>query len=289
MPKVQIITDSNSGITQTEAKRLGIRVIPMPFMINGVEYFEDLSLTQEEFYGLLYEGAEISTSMPEVGQVTALWDEVLKECDEVVYIPMSSGLSSACSTAQILANDYGGRVQVVDNQRISVTQRQSVLDAMSLAAQGKGAAEIRYRLLAEKAESSIYIMVDTLEYLKRGGRITPAAAALGTALRLKPVLQIQGGRLDAYAKARSLRKAKSLMLEAMQRDLKERFKDARGRNVHLAIAYTKDREPAEKWRDEIIKDYGEREIVVHPLSLSVACHIGPGSLALACSHTINLG
>ncbi|MBQ4293033.1 MAG: DegV family protein [Lachnospiraceae bacterium] len=286
MSRTAIITDSNSGITQSEAKKLGILVQPMPFMINGKEYFEDIDLTQEEFYDLLYEGAQISTSMPEPGKVTALWDQALKDYDEVVYIPMSSGLSSSCATAMMLANDYGGKVQVVDNQRISVTQRQSVLDAMSLAAQGKGAAEIRYRLLSEKMESSIYIMVDTLTYLKRGGRITPAAAALGTMLRLKPVLQIQGERLDAYAKARNVKKAKAIMLEAMMQDFKERFKDPKGKNIHLELAYSKDREPAEKWREEIIKEYGEREIVVQPLSLSVACHIGPGALAIACSHAI---
>ncbi len=286
MSNVAVITDSNSGITQMEAKRLGIRVVPMPFMINGKEYFEDIDLSQEDFYEMLDEGAEISTSMPEMGKLTALWDEVLKDYEEIVYIPMSSGLSSSCATATMLANDYGGRGQVVDNQRISVTQKQSVLDAMYLAKQGQNAAEIRYRLLAEKMESSIYIMVDTLTYLRRGGRITPAAAALGTMLRLKPVLQIQGGRLDAYAKARNVKKAKSIMLEAMLHDFKERFKDPKGKKIHLEIAYSKDREPAERWKSEIIKEYGEREIMVNPLSLSVSCHIGPGSLALACSHMI---
>ena len=287
MAKVAIITDSNSGITQAEAKRLGIRVIPMPFMINGKEYFEDINLTQDEFYELLYEGAQVTTSMPEPGSVMEVWEEALKENDEVVYIPMSSGLSSSCATATMLANDYSGKVQVVDNQRISVTQRQSVLDAMSLAAQGKDAAEIRYRLLSEKMESSIYIMLDTLTYLKRGGRITPAAAALGNLLKLKPVLQIQGERLDAYAKARNTKKAKAVMVEAMIKDFKERFKDPKGKHMHLAIAYSKERGPAEQFREELIREYGEREIVVQPLSLSVACHIGPGSLALACSHSLD--
>ena len=284
MSKVAVITDSNSGITQAEAERLGVKVIPMPFRINEKDYFEDINLTQEEFYELMYEGAEISTSMPEPGSVTDLWDETLKEYDEIVYIPMSSGLSSSCSTAVMLANDYGGKVQVVDNQRISVTQRQSVIDAKKLASRGKSAAEIRYLLLAEKFESSIYIMVDTLTYLKRGGRITPAAAALGTMLKLKPVLQIQGERLDAFAKARNVKKAKEIMIEAMQRDFKERFKDPKGENIHLAIAYTKDAEMAEEWKQEVLKAFGDREIVVQPLSLSVSCHIGPGSLALACSH-----
>lgn len=288
MAKVAVITDSNSGITQSEAEKLGVQVVPMPFRINDKDYFEDINLTQEEFYELLYEGAEISTSMPEPGEVTDLWDRTLKEYDEIVYIPMSSGLSSSCATATMLANDYGGKVQVVDNQRISVTQRQSVLDAKSLASRGKSAAEIRYLLLAEKFESSIYIMVDTLTYLKRGGRITPAAAALGTMLKLKPVLQIQGERLDAFAKARNVKKAKEIMIEAMQRDFKERFKDPKGENIHLEIAYTKDLAMAEEWKQEVLKAFGDREIVMNPLSLSVSCHIGPGALALACSHAINL-
>lgn len=288
MSKVAIITDSNSGITQTEAERLGVFVVPMPFRINDKDYFEDINLTQDEFYELLYEGAEISTSMPEPGVVTDLWDKTLKEYDEIVYIPMSSGLSSSCATAMMLANDYGGKVQVIDNQRISVTQRQSVLDAKALAFRGKSAAEIRYLLLAEKFESSIYIMVDTLTYLKRGGRITPAAAALGTMLKLKPVLQIQGERLDAYAKARNVKKAKEIMIEAMQHDFKERFKDPKGENIHLEIAYTKDASAAEVWKNEVLKAFGDREIVVNPLSLSVSCHIGPGALALACSHKISV-
>ncbi len=283
MSKVAIITDSNSGITQKEAEKIGVLVVPMPFRINNKDYFEDINLTQEEFYGLLDEGAEISTSMPEPGAVTDLWDKTLKEYDEIVYIPMSSGLSSSCSTAIMLSDDYDGKVQVVDNQRISVTQRQSVLDAKELADSGKSAAEIRSILLKEKFESSIYIMVDTLTYLKRGGRITPAAAALGTMLKLKPVLQIQGERLDAFAKARNVKKAKEIMIEAMQRDFRERFKDPDGENIHLAIAYTKDLEGAEEWKEEVLAAFGDREIVVNPLSLSVSCHIGPGSLALACS------
>lgn len=288
MSKVAIITDSNSGITQEEARKIGIQVIPMPFRINNKDYFEDINLTQEEFYNLLYEGAEISTSMPEPGEVTDLWDKTLKDNDEIVYIPMSSGLSSSCATATMLAEDYDGKVQVVDNQRISVTQRQSVLDAKALASAGKTAAEIRQILLDEKFESSIYIMVDTLTYLKRGGRITPAAAALGTMLKLKPVLQIQGERLDAFAKARNVKKAKEIMIEAMQRDFRERFQDPKGEKIHLAIAYTKDIEAAEEWKQEVLAAFGDREIVMQPLSLSVSCHIGAGALALACSHAIEL-
>ena len=212
MGKIAIVTDSNSGIVQAEAKELGIYVIPMPFMIDGKDYLEEINLTQEEFYQKLTEGAEISTSMPSPGSVTDLWDELLKEYDEIVYIPMSSGLSSSCQTAIMLADDYDGKVVVVNNQRISVTMRQSVLDAMELAEAGKSAAEIQTILEEQKMESSIYIMLNTLTYLKRGGRITPAAAALGTLLKIKPVLQLQGEKLDAFAKARTVKQGKNIKI-----------------------------------------------------------------------------
>ena len=285
MGRIAIVTDSNSGITQEQGKELGVSVIPMPFYIDDKLYFEGINLTQEEFYHKLEHDAKISTSMPAPGDVIDLWKRLLQDHDQVVYIPMSSGLSSSFQTARMLAEDeFEGKVFVVNNQRISVTQRQSVLDAKKLAARGKSAAEIRYLLLAEKFESSIYIMLDTLTYLKRGGRITPAAAALGTMLKLKPVLQIQGERLDAFAKARNVKKAKEIMIEAMQRDFKERFKHPKGENIHLEIAYTKDLAAAEEWKQEVLKAFGDREIVMQPLSLSVSCHIGPGALALACSH-----
>lgn len=218
MSKVIVVTDSNSGITQSQSKELGVVVLPMPFYIDDKMYYEDIDLTQEQFYEKLTQGGEIKTSMPLVGDVTDKWDELLKEYDEIVYIPMSSGLSSSCETAMMLAQDYEGKVEVVNNQRISVTQRQSVLDAKMLAEQEKSAAEIKEILEKNKFESSIYIMVDTLEYLKKGGRITPAAAALGTLLKLKPVLQIQGEKLDAFAKARTVKQAKSIMIESMKND-----------------------------------------------------------------------
>ena len=238
MSKVAILTDSNSGIKQAEGIRVGIYVLPMPFYINEQMYFEEIDLSQKEFYGKLTEGAEIKTSMPTVGSVTDMWKKLLKEYDEVVYIPMSSGLSSSCETAYMLAQDFDGKVQVVDNQRISVTQRQSVYDAKMLADEGMSAAQIKDVLMEEKFQSSIYIMVDTLSYLKRGGRITPAAAALGTLLRLKPVLQIQGEKLDAFAKARTVKQAKTIMIEAMKKDFADRFHDASGANMHLELAYT---------------------------------------------------
>ncbi|MCR5468606.1 MAG: DegV family protein [Lachnospiraceae bacterium] len=284
MGSVVILTDSNSGITQEMAKEYGVSVLPMPFFINEKTYFEDINLTQEEFYKLLGEDAEITTSMPAPGDVTDRWDELLKEYDEVVYIPMSSGLSSSCSTAMMLAeDDYEGKVFVVNNQRISVTMRQSVLDAKELADAGKSGAEIKEILEREKMESSIYIMVDTLHYLKKGGRITPAAAALGTLLKLKPVLQIQGEKLDSFAKARTVKQAKAMMLQAMHDDFDNRFA---GKKMHLSGAYTCSKEEAEAWKQEIEASFPGYEVVMNPLSLSVSCHIGPGSLAIASSKVI---
>ena len=285
--KVAIITDSNSGITQEEGKQLGIRIVPMPFMINGEEYLEDITLTQQVFYAKLGEGSDISTSQPSPESIMALWDEVLEEYDEIVHIPMSSGLSGSCQTAMMLAEDYDGKVEVVNNQRISVTQRQSALDAKELAAKGMCAAEIKEKLEAVKFDSSIYITLDTLKYLKKGGRITPAAAALGTLLRLKPVLTVQGEKLDAFAKARTMKQAKSMMVAAITKDLEERFGDRTGKNVHLAVAHTDNQEEADEFAKELRELFpATGEIVIAPLSLSVSCHIGPGSLAVACSKVI---
>ncbi len=285
--KVAIITDSNSGITQEEGKQLGIRIVPMPFMINGEEYLEDITLTQQEFYAKLGEGSDISTSQPSPESIMALWDEVLEEYDEIVHIPMSSGLSGSCQTAMMLAEDYDGKVEVVNNQRISVTQRQSALDAKELAAKGMCAAKIKEKLEAVKFDSSIYITLDTLKYLKKGGRITPAAAALGTLLRLKPVLTVQGEKLDAFAKARTMKQAKSMMVAAITKDLEERFGDRTGKNVHLEVAHTDNQEEADEFAKELRELFpATGEIVIAPLSLSVSCHIGPGSLAVACSKVI---
>ena len=285
--KVAIITDSNSGITQEEGKQLGIRIVPMPFMINGEEYLEDITLTQQEFYAKLGEGSDISTSQPSPESIMALWDEVLEEYDEIVHIPMSSGLSGSCQTAMMLAEDYDGKVEVVNNQRISVTQRQSAMDAKELAAKGMCAAEIKEKLEAVKFDSSIYITLDTLKYLKKGGRITPAAAAFGTLLRLKPVLTVQGEKLDAFAKARTMKQAKSMMVAAITKDLEERFGDRTGKNVHLAVAHTDNQEEADEFAKELRELFpATGEIVIAPLSLSVSCHIGPGSLAVACSKVI---
>ncbi len=284
MSKIAIVTDSNSGITQSEAKELGIHVLPMPFMIDGETYYEEITLSQDEFYKKLAQNADISTSQPSPESIMQLWDGLLKEYDEIVHIPMSSGLSGSCQTAAMLSQDYDGKVHVVNNQRISVTQKRSAFDAMELARAGKSGSEIKDILEEDKFNSSIYIMIDTLYYLKKGGRITPAAAALGTLLRLKPVLQIQGEKLDAFAKARTVNQAKSIMINAIKNDIEKRFGGISPANqMYLAIAHTQNEEAAKAFRDEVQAQLPDYPIVaVDPLSLSVSCHIGPGSLAVTC-------
>ena len=284
MSKVAILTDSNSGITQQQAAQLGIYVIPMPFFIDGEQYFEGINLSQEEFYEKLKTDADISTSQPSVGELQDKWDELLKEYDEIVFIPMSSGLSGTCQTATMLAEDYDGKVCVVNNQRISVTMRQSVLDALLLANLGKTAAQIKAILEEHKMESSIYITLETLKYLKKGGRITPAAAAIGTVLNLKPVLQIQGEKLDAFSKTRGKASAKKIMLKAMQDDLDGRFSEfAKAGRIHIEAAYAGNEEEANEWAELIKETYPQFDFNMDPLSLSVACHIGYGALAIAAS------
>ena len=277
MGNIAIVTDSNSGITQAAARELGVRVLPMPFYINEELFFEDVTLTQEAFYQRLAEDADISTSQPAPGDVTGLWDELLESYDQIVYIPMSSGLSNSCETALMLAADYRDKVFVVDNQRISITQRQSVLDALELVRCGLDARRIHDVLMAQRLEASIYITVDTLKYLKKGGRVTAAGAAIGTVLGIKPVLQIQGDKLDAFAK--------KIMLDAMERDVTERFA---GKEVHLGAAYTCSDQEALAWKQEIQERFPGRSIHMDRLSLSVSCHIGPGSMAITCSQKIVL-
>ena len=288
MGKIAIVTDSNSGITQIEGKELGISVIHMPFYINEELYFEDITLTQDEFYQKLNEDEDIKTSQPAPGDVLDLWEKLLEDHDEIVHIAMSSGLSSSCATAAMLADDYDGKVQVVDNQRISVTQRQSVLDAAKLAEEGKSAKEIKDILEADKLDSGIYIMVDTLKYLKKGGRVTAAGAAIGTVLGIKPVLQIHGEKLDAFAKTRGVKQAKKKMIAAVRKELEERFQDGDfGKHAYLQSAYTKDEEAALKWKEELMAEFPGMEFQQDPLSLSVACHIGAGALAVAWTHKID--
>ena len=285
--KTAVITDSNSGITQNEAKELGIYVVPMPVLIDGELFYEDLNLSQEQFYEKLKADASVSTSQPNPLDVGEIWAKALKDNDAVVYIPMSSGLSETCRPLQHYAEteeQFKGKVYVVDNQRISITQRQSVMDALKMSKEGKNAEEIYNYLIETKMQSSIYIMVDTLKYLKKGGRLTPAVAAIGTLLKIKPVLQIQGQKLDQYAKVRKLIDAKTTMINAIKKDFEGRFKDliAEGK-MTLCIAHTENLNEAIKFKEEIQYEFPEVEFTyVNPLSLSVSCHIGPGALAVAC-------
>ena len=289
MSKIAIATDSNSGITQAQAKELGIFVLPMPFYINEELFLEDITLTQEQFYQKLEEGADVKTTQPAPGDVLAFWDKILEEYDEIVHIPMSSGLSSTCETAEMLSADYGGKVQVVDNQRISVTLRQSALDARALAAAGRSAAEIKELLERTRFDSDIYITVDTLKYLKKGGRCTPAAAAIGTVLGIKPVLRIKGEKLDSFAKARGWKAAKKTMLDTAHKVIETDFPEcAAPEDMHVDVAYTGSRADAEEWIAEVEASFPGYSIHADPLSLSVACHIGPGALAVTLTKAIHV-
>lgn len=287
MNKLAIVTDTGSGLMPDEGKKDGIFVIPIPFTINGSEYLDGVNLTTEDFYRFLAEKAEVHTSQPTALAVTGLWDEILKSYDELVYIPLSSGLSGSCASANLYAEDYNGRVQVVNNQRISVTQRQSAYDALKLAEEGKSAKEIKEILEASKFDSSIYIMLDTLDYLKKGGRVTPAAAMLAKVLNLKPVLQIQGEKLDAFSKCRGIKPAKKIMVNAIKEDIEKRFggHDS-GKGFHLAIAHTMNYDAAEEFAADLRAEFPDYDITINPLSLVIACHIGPGSLACAVSKAI---
>jgi len=288
LSKIAIVTDSNSGITQEEGKALGVSVVPMPFTIDGNEYFEDINLTQEEFYEKLLLDAEISTSQPSLQTVMELWADLLRANDEVVYIPMSSGLSGACQTARMLAQEFDGKVQVVDNQRISVPLKHSVLDAKKLAEEGKTAVEIREILENAGRESSIYITISTLKYLAKGGRLTPAAAAIGTVLKLKPVLTIQGEKLDSFSKARTMQQAKKTMLEAIRSDISERFAGVSPKELRLDVAHTNNPEGGRKFMEEVAEAFPEYVIgFMDPLSLSVSCHIGDGALGIAVSRVFH--
>lgn len=280
--KIAVVTDSNSGITQARAKEMGVAVLPMPFMIDGETYYEDITLTREQFYQRLKDNADIATSQPTPDSILKMWDKLLKEYDQIIHIPMSSGLSGSCSTAMMLAgeDEYEGKVFVVDNRRISVTQYQSVKDAQMLAAMGMDGTQIKKRLEETAADSVIFITVDTLKYLKKGGWITPAAAALGTLLKIKPVLIILGEKLDSFAKARTMKQAKTMMMNAIQKELDGRLHDSECRNCHLAIAHTDNEEAALEFKKEVEERFPNADVYMAPLSLSIACHIGPGSLAV---------
>lgn len=291
MNRIAIVTDSNSGITQTESENLGITVVPMPFYIDGELYYEDIDISPERFFRFQDSGADITTSQPIAGDLLSLWRGLLETHDSVLYIPMSSGLSGACSTATAMSQDFGGRVQVVDNQRISLTMRSSVYDALKLADKGLSAKEIKEILEQDGLNATIYIMVDTLKYLRKGGRITPAAAAIGSILRIKPVLQIQGDKLDSFAIARSVSQAKSIMCEALKHDFTTRFGCSEdGDGMQLDIAYTGSPNNAEAYMDELKAVFPAcaASMVVNPLSLSVSCHIGSGALAVAASKKLDV-
>lgn len=277
--KIAVVTDSNSGIFEKQAQKLGVYTLPMPFCIDGVWMYEGIDLTPEEFYKKQAAGAEISTSQPGIAQVTDLWENLLTEYDQVVHIPMTSGLSSGCATALSLAREYDGRVQVVDNKRISLTQAQAVKDALFFAKQGASGVEIKRRLEQHALDASIYVTADTLKYLKKGGRVTPAAAAIGAVLNIKPVLQIQGGQVDAYAKVRGMRPAAEKMLDALCADLTGRFE---GLPMHIGVAWTGSGELGRKWQKYVQSRFPKCAVQAAPLALSIACHTGPGAIGVGC-------
>ncbi len=292
MSEIAIVTDSNSGITQSEAKELGIYVLPMPFEINGKTYYEDIDLTQDQFYEMLADpNTEVHTSQPLPGEVMGLWDRLLKDHDEIIHIPMSSGLSGSCESAKLFAEDYDGRVEVVNNQRISVTQKLSCLDAQHMAKNGMTAAQIREKLEKTKFDSNIFITVDTMKYLKKGGRVTPAAAAIAEFLNIKPVLRIYGEKLDAFAKARGMKAAKQVMIKSIRDDLEKNYGgvDPDHPNAWIGMAHTHNDEAGQEFMEEVKAAFPGYHVYMDPLSLSVACHIGPGSLAVACTRILPEG
>ena len=277
MSKIAVVTDSNSGITQKQAEELGIHVIPMPFYIDGELYYEDINLSQEQFYQSLSEDSVVSTSQPTPADILMLWNRLLEEHDEIIHIPMSSSLSSSCETAMMLATEYEGKVQIVDNKRISVSQKESVLDAIAMVKRGRNAAKIKRLLEMQKLEASIYITVDTMKYLKKGGRVTSSAAAIGTVLNIKPVLQIHGDKLDILAKVRGLKSAKKCMLDAIDHDLNGQFIE---KDVVLYIATSCSKDETMLWKKEVEARFPGYDVLVEPLSLSIACHIGPGAIGI---------
>lgn len=282
--RTAVMTDENSGISASEAEKLGIFLMPMPFFINGEIKFQGKDMTSDEFYDYLAQGAEVSTSQPSPGDVMDMWDRILADgYDDIVYIPMSSGLSESCNSAKVFAEDYDGKVWVVDNHRISVTMESSVYDAMTYAKEGMNAAQIKERLEKEAYDATIYIAVDTLSYLKKGGRVTAAAAAIGTVLNLKPVLTIQGEKLDAFAKERGMKKARHTMIEAAKKDLDTRLSELykAGKIRLFAVSSKVDEETMNSWVDEIKEAFPGQEVTARELSLSIGCHIGPGALAIA--------
>ena len=281
--RTAVMTDRNSGITEKEAQELGIFLLPMPVIIEDEIHYEGQDLTQESFYQSLTSGKNITTSQPSPGDVMAMWEKILQEgYDQVVHIPMSSGLSNSCETAMSLSDEYEGRVCVVDNHRISVPMRESVLDAVEMAKEGRTAEEIRKKLENTAYDASIYIAVDTLEFLKKGGRVTPAGAALGAVLSIKPILTIQGDKLDAFAKVRGMKKCRHKMIEAIREEMNTRFADVeRGRLVIGTAGAGLSREEEEQWKNEVADAFPQMAVYYNPLSVSIGCHLGPGAMGIA--------
>ena len=277
MGNIGIITDTNSGMTPAEARECGVILMPMPFTVNGRNYVENVNMSYSDFFELLADGAHVATSQPSPEDVTSCWDEALKRFEKILYIPMSSALSSSCQSAKLFAEDYGGRVLVADNHRISISQKQSVYDALRWRDAGLSAEEILEKLTQTALDASIYLTVDDLNYLKRGGRITPSVATIATVLNIKPVLQIQGGKLDSYKKVRGLHAAQNAMLDAIRKDLDTRFA---GERMILRTAYTGDSSLGKVWNAQVQEHFPQFEVTGDPLPISIACHVGPGVFAL---------
>lgn len=286
MKKVAVVTDT-SGITLEEAKKLGVFVVSMPFTIDGTDYLEGVDLSTEDFYQKLNSDADISTSQPAAGMVIDLWDKILEEYDEIVHIPLSGGLSGSYANACTYALDYDGKVQVVDTQRVSVPQRASVEDAVSLVQAGKSALEIKEILEKEQENSSVYIMVETLKHLKKGGRVTPAAAAIGTVLHIKPILQIHGKQLDAYAKVRSMAKAKQTIFKALEQEM-ERMGVSSPEEVRLQAACSYGYAEREQWIHDLEEHFPGFQVEYGDLPLNLTCHIGPGGMGAAVTKRLSL-
>ena len=285
--KICIIVDDNAGYTPEEAKQFGIKVVSMPVIIDGETYFEYKTISHENYYKKMAANADISTSQPAIGEILEMWDETLKEYDQIIHMPMSSGLSASCETAKGLAKDYEGKVFVVDNHRISVTLKSAVNDAKKLIEQGHDGEYIKNYLENTAYESTIYIMVNTLKYLRKGGRVTPAGAVLGEALHIKPVLTILGGKLDAFAKCMGVKKAKRVMIEAIKKDIAEKFPNVPLDQLDFGFAYTEDLDGIKQFIEESKAAIGFKEASnCDPLSLSVATHIGPGALAITVTKVI---
>ena len=282
MSRIAIVTDSNSGITQSQAEELGVFIIPMPVIVGDEIYYEGIDIDRKQFYEKLSQDINVSTSQPSPADIIQLWSGLFTSYNSIVYIPMSSGLSGSYQTSAMLSNEFDGKVHVVNNQRISVTQRQSVLDALEMVSLGMSALEIKETLEKDKYNSSIYITVDTLDYLKKGGRITPTAAAIGSILKIKPILQIQGEKLDSFAKARTIKSAKKTMINAVKNDIFNRFSDNKESEILIQIAHTNSEKAAEALRQELQNAFPDYPTYIDHLPLSISCHLGPSALGVGC-------